>query len=74
MGRLTPSARQTLAFDQAREQIAAHVLDDKRKREFFKYLDKLRAQAILDWKNEEIRKAYLEGLKRQAVEADAPSQ
>jgi peptidyl-prolyl cis-trans isomerase SurA len=70
----TSSARQTLAFDQAREQIAAHVIDDKRKREFFKYLDKLRAQAILDWKNEEIRKAYLEGLKRQAAEADAPSQ
>jgi parvulin-like peptidyl-prolyl isomerase len=70
----TSSARQTLAFDQAREQIASHVLDDKRKREFFKYLDKLRAQAILDWKNEEIRKAYLEGLKRQAAEADAPSQ
>src|SRR6185295_7876024 len=43
----TSSTSQTLAFDQAREQIASHVLDDKRRREFVKYLDKLRAQAIL---------------------------
>jgi parvulin-like peptidyl-prolyl isomerase len=70
----TLSPKQTLAFDQAREQIADHVLGDKRKREFGKYLEKLRAQAIIEWKNEEIRKAYLEGLKRQAAaEADAPS-
>jgi peptidyl-prolyl cis-trans isomerase SurA len=70
----TLSPKQTLAFDQAREQIADHVLGDKRKREFLKYLDKLRAQAILDWKNEDIRKAYVEGLKRQAAGADAPPQ
>ena len=38
-----------------------------------KYLEKLRAQAIIEWKNEEIRKAYLEGLKRQAAGADTPS-
>ena len=70
----TMSPKQTLAFDQAREQIADHVLGDKRKREFLKYLDKLRAQAIIEWKNEEIRKAYLEGLKRQAAAgADTPS-
>ena len=67
----TSSARQTLAFDQAREQIADHVLGDKRKREFVKYLDKLRGQAIIEWKNAEIKKAYDEGLKRQA--ADEPS-
>jgi parvulin-like peptidyl-prolyl isomerase len=69
----TLSAKQTLPFDQAREQIADHVLGDKRKREFLKYIEKLRAQAIIEWKNDEIKKAYLEGLKQQAAApADAP--
>jgi parvulin-like peptidyl-prolyl isomerase len=70
------SAKQTLGFDQAREQIAARVLGDKRKREFLKYVDKLRAQAIIEWKNDDIQKAYLEGVKRQAaagVAGTAPS-
>ena len=34
-----------------------------------KYLEKLRAQAIIEWKNEDIKKAYDEGLKRQAAAA-----
>jgi peptidyl-prolyl cis-trans isomerase SurA len=68
------SAKQTLGFDQAREQIAARVLGDKRKREFLKYIDKLRGQAIIEWKNDDIKKAYLEGVKRQVdVAASAPS-
>jgi parvulin-like peptidyl-prolyl isomerase len=62
----TMSPKQTLGFDQAREQIADRVLGEKRKREFLKYLEKLRAQAIIEWKNDDIKKAYLEGLKRQA--------
>ena len=67
----TLSAKQTLAFEPAREQIADHVLGDKRKREFLKYLEKLRAQAIIEWKNEDIKKAYDEGLKRQAAAGTA---
>jgi peptidyl-prolyl cis-trans isomerase SurA len=73
----TMSAKQTLAFEPARQQIADRVLGDKRKREFLKYLEKLRAQAIIEWKNEDIKKAYDEGLKRQAAAeslASAPSQ
>lgn len=72
----TLSPKQTLAFEPAREQIADHVLEGKRKREFLKYLEKLRAQAIIEWKNEDIKKAYDEGLKRQAAAgfaANAPS-
>jgi hypothetical protein len=61
-----------MPFDQARERIASGVLTDKRTREFMKYLEKLRAQAIIEWKNPEIEKAYLEGLKQQA-EASAAS-
>ena len=60
------TATQTMTLDQAREQISDHVATDKRKAEFQKYLEKLRAQAIIEWKNEDIRKAYVEGLKQQA--------
>jgi peptidyl-prolyl cis-trans isomerase SurA len=67
----TVSPKQTLAFEPAREQIADRVLGDKRKREFLKYLEKLRAQAIIEWKNEDIKKAYDEGLKRQAAAGTA---
>jgi parvulin-like peptidyl-prolyl isomerase len=70
------SPKQTLGFDQAREQIAERVLGEKRKREFIKYVDKLRAQAIIEWKNDDVKKAYLEGVKRQAaagVASTAPS-
>jgi peptidyl-prolyl cis-trans isomerase SurA len=66
----TLSPTETLAFEQAREQIAGRVIEEKRRREFLKYIEKLRAQAIIEWKNEDVRKAYLEGLKRQ-VEAGA---
>lgn len=69
----TLSPKQTLSFEAAREQIADHVLGDKRKREFLKYLEKLRAQAIIEWKNEDIKKAYAEGLKRQVAAESAAS-
>ena len=42
---------QTMPFEQAREQIGERVFTDKRKAEFQKYLEKLRAQAIIEWKN-----------------------
>jgi peptidyl-prolyl cis-trans isomerase SurA len=58
---ITPA--ETLPFDQAREDISNRVFTDKRKAEFDKYLDKLRAEAIIDWKNAEIKKAYEAGLK-----------
>jgi peptidyl-prolyl cis-trans isomerase SurA len=52
----------TLSFEQAREQISDRVAGDKRKEEFEKYLTKLRSQAIIEWKNADIKKAYEEGL------------
>ena len=57
----------TLPFDQAREQISERVFTDKRKAEYMKYLEKLRGQAIIEWKNEDVRKAFEEGLKQQAA-------
>jgi peptidyl-prolyl cis-trans isomerase SurA len=64
---------ETMPFDQAREQISERVFTDKRKGEFQKYLDKLRTQAIIEWKNQEIKKAFEEGLKQQAGAVAAPS-
>ena len=64
------TATQTLPLDQAREQISERVFTDKRKAEFQKYLQKLRAQAIIEWKNEDVRKAFEAGVKLQAA---APS-
>jgi peptidyl-prolyl cis-trans isomerase SurA len=55
---------ETLPFEQAREQISDRVYNEKRRGEFEKYLTRLRAEAIIDWKNEEIKKAYLVGLER----------
>jgi hypothetical protein len=59
-----------MTFEQAREQISEHVFTDKRKAEFQKYLQKLRAQAIIEWKNDDVKKAFEEGTKQQVA---APS-
>jgi peptidyl-prolyl cis-trans isomerase SurA len=62
---ITPT--QTMTLEQAHEQISEHVFTDKRKAEFQKYLQKLRAQAIIEWKNEDVKRAYEEGTKLQAT-------
>jgi parvulin-like peptidyl-prolyl isomerase len=61
----TLSASQTMAFDQAREPISDRIVTGKRKEEFDKYLVKLRAQAIIEWKNADVKKAFEEGLAEQ---------
>ena len=58
---------QTMPFEQAREQISDRVFTDKRKAEYQKYLEKLRAQAIIEWKNPDVKKAFEAGLKAQAT-------
>jgi peptidyl-prolyl cis-trans isomerase SurA len=66
----TMSTAQTMTLDQAREQISERVFTDKRRAEFQKYVEKLRAQAIIEWKNQDVRKAFEEGVKKQTA---APS-
>jgi peptidyl-prolyl cis-trans isomerase SurA len=63
-----------LTFDQARDQISERVFTDKRRDEFQKYLVKLRAQAIIDWRNADVKKAYDEGLALQAKASTGPAQ
>ena len=58
------SESQTAPFEQAKDQIGDRVFTDKRKVEYEKYMEKLRAQAIIDWKNQDIKKAYDAGLEQ----------
>jgi len=58
------TATQVMSLDQAREQISERVFTDKRKAEFQKYMQKLRAQAIIEWKNPDVKRAFEEGTKQ----------
>jgi peptidyl-prolyl cis-trans isomerase SurA len=63
---------ETMPFEKAREDISNRVFTTKRQAEFQKYLDKLRAQAIIDWRNPELKKAYDQGLEAARKAATAP--
>lgn len=58
-------------FDESRDAIADRIANNKRRGEFAKFLEKLRGQAIIDWKNDEIKKAYDVGMKQQAAQTQA---
>jgi parvulin-like peptidyl-prolyl isomerase len=62
----TPQKVQTL--DEARATIADRLATTKQRGHMLQYLRELRAQAIIDWKNEEIKKAYELGVQRQQEE------
>lgn len=49
-------------LDDAKAEISDKIANEKRQGEFTKYIEKLRADAIIDWKNDEIKKAYQIGL------------
>ena len=57
-----------LTFDQAKGQIQDRIANEKREGELKKYLESLRQQAIIEWKNEELKKAYEQGLEQRAQE------
>jgi peptidyl-prolyl cis-trans isomerase SurA len=69
---MTPT--KILEFDKARDQIGERVFTDRRRDELQKYVVKLRGQAIIDWKNADVKKAYDEGLAQQAKATTAPAQ
>jgi peptidyl-prolyl cis-trans isomerase SurA len=58
----TSTPPETLKFEDARNQISDRVFTDKRKEEYDKFLERLRAQAIIEWKNDELKRAYEKGL------------
>jgi parvulin-like peptidyl-prolyl isomerase len=53
---------QVMPFEQARDQVSERVYGQKRAGELGKFLDKLRGEAIIDFRNAEIKKAYDAGL------------
>jgi peptidyl-prolyl cis-trans isomerase SurA len=55
-------------LDEARPEIADRLAADKQRGHMLEYLRQLRAQAIIDWKNEEIKKAYELGVKQQQTD------
>jgi peptidyl-prolyl cis-trans isomerase SurA len=61
----------TKTLEEARNEVSDKVFDGKRRIEFQKYLVKLRSQAIIEWKNDEVKKAYDVGLKAQEATAGA---
>ncbi len=67
----TSTPPETLPFDQARNQIGERVFTDKRREEFDKFLERLRAQAIIEWKNDELKSAYEQGLSESKKQGSA---
>jgi parvulin-like peptidyl-prolyl isomerase len=59
----------TKSFEEARNEVSDRVFNAKRQVEFHKYLVKLRSQAIIEWKNDEVKKAYDIGVKAQETPA-----
>lgn len=57
-----------LTPEEARDRIADVIFEQKRQAEFKKYLEKQRAQAIIEWKNEELRKAWLSRVQPSSAE------
>jgi peptidyl-prolyl cis-trans isomerase SurA len=56
------------SFEDARGDIADKIANGKRQGEYVKFITRLRADAIIDWKNDEIKKAYEVGLKQEEAE------
>jgi peptidyl-prolyl cis-trans isomerase SurA len=64
--------QKTKTLDEARAEIADRLAGEKQRGHMLTYLKQLRAQAIIDWKNEEIKKAYDLGVQNQQQPSDVP--
>ena len=60
----TSVGAKTKSLDEARAEVSDKLAGTKRQGQLHHYLDQLRAQAIIDWKNEEIKKAFDVGVKQ----------
>ena len=70
----TKTATRVKTFEQARAEISTRVGERKRQKELLKYLDQLREQATVAWRNDDLKKAYEQALeKRRAKNAEAPA-
>ena len=67
------TADTVLSPEEARDRIADVIFEQKRQVEFKKYLEKQRAQAIIEWKNDELKKAWQAKIGAPASEPAAPA-
>jgi parvulin-like peptidyl-prolyl isomerase len=58
----TRTESKTRTFDEARADISQRVGDEKLRGERLKYLERLRQQATITWRNDELKKAYEQAL------------
>jgi peptidyl-prolyl cis-trans isomerase SurA len=58
----------TKPFEDARGDIADKIANGKRQGEYQKFIARLRTEAIIDWKNDEVKRAYEVGLKQEEAE------
>jgi peptidyl-prolyl cis-trans isomerase SurA len=56
-----------LPFEQAREQIGNKVAETKRVGEYMRYMQKVRTQAVIEWKNAELKKMYEQRVAEEAA-------
>jgi parvulin-like peptidyl-prolyl isomerase len=56
-------------FEEARNDIGRRVIEGKSRAAMQKYLDELRAQADIDWKNAELERAYNQALAKRREQA-----
>ena len=68
------SVSDRLTFDAARSQISDRLGNEKRVNELDRYLVGLRAQALIVWKNDELKRAYEQGLAMRTAQIEAARQ
>ena len=62
--------RKQATFEEARDQIAEKVFNQRRAGEVLKYLERLRAQAIIEWKSPTLKAAFESGVLQAAAALD----
>ena len=64
----TRTEQKVKTLDEARAEIADRLAGNKQRGHMLTYLRQLRAQAIIDWKNDEVKKAYELGVQQQKTD------
>jgi parvulin-like peptidyl-prolyl isomerase len=62
---------ETTPFEEAREEVSNRLFAEKRRVEGLKFLERLRAEAIIEFKNDDLKKAYDAGLEQQKNEGSS---
>lgn len=66
--------RHIRTFEEARDDISRKVAEEKSRGDMLKYIDRLRQQATITWRNDELHKAYDMALQQRARETAGQAQ